>query len=74
MSIDVNSDGSNDNSQSLGTNTNTKEYRIAVVESSSGHLWVFGIEGSAVGIKPYQGATLEEIWEPLVPYMSIIHI
>jgi len=68
LSIDINSDGSNDNSQSLGTNTNAKEYTIAVDESSSGHLWVFGIEGTAVGIKPNQGATLEEFWEPRVPY------
>ena len=68
LSIDINSDGSNDNSQSLGTNTNAKEYSIAVDDSSSGHLWVFGIEGTAVGIKPNQGATLEEFWEPRVPY------
>ena len=68
LSIDTNSDGSNDNSQSIGTNTNAKEYTISVDESSSGHLWVFGIEGTAVGIKPTQGATLEEFWEPRVPY------
>ena len=68
LSIDINSDGSNDNSQSIGTNTNAKEYTISVDESSSGHLWVFGIEGTAVGIKPTQGATLEEFWEPRVPY------
>ena len=29
---------------------------------------MFGIEGTAVGIKPNQGATLEEFWEPRVPY------
>ena len=68
LSIDTNSDGSNDNSQSIGTTTNAKEYTISVDESSSGHLWVFGIEGTAVGIKPTQGATLEEFWEPRVPY------
>ena len=68
LSIDINSDGTNDNSQSVGTNTNAKEYVISVDESSSGHLWVFGIEGTAVGIKPNQGATLEEFWEPRVPY------
>tara|TARA_B100002052_G_scaffold240722_1_gene225031 strand:- start:519 stop:2897 length:2379 start_codon:yes stop_codon:yes gene_type:complete len=68
LSIDTNSDGTNDVSQSVGTNTNAKEYTIVVDESSSGHLWVFGIEGTAVGVKPTQGATLEEFWEPRVPY------
>ena len=56
----INSDGSNDNSQSLGTNTNTKEYTIAVDESSSGHLWVFGIEGTAVGIGAYSLGKAQE--------------
>jgi len=68
LTVDINSDGSNDNGQSFGTNTNTKEYSINVDDSSSGHLWVFGIEGTAVGLKPTQGATLEEFWEPRVPY------
>jgi hypothetical protein len=39
-----------------------------VDDSSSGHLWVFGVEGTALGVKPTQGATLEEYWEPRVPY------
>ena len=68
LTVDINSDGSNDNGQSFGTNTNTKEYSIDVDDSSSGHLWVFGIEGTALGLKPTQGATLEEYWEPRVPY------
>jgi len=68
LTVDINNDGSNDNGQSFGTNTNTKEYSINVDGSSSGHLWVFGIEGTAVGLKPTQGATLEEFWEPRVPY------
>ena len=68
LTIDTNSDGSNDNSQSFGTTTNTKEYSINVDDSNSGHLWVFGIEGTAIGLKPTQGATLEEYWEPRVPY------
>ena len=68
LTVDINSDGSNDNGQSFGTNTNTKEYSINVDDSSSGHLWVFGIEGTALGLKPTQGATLEEYWEPRVPY------
>ena len=68
LTIDVNSDGSDDNSQSFGTSSNTKEYVIDIDNGSSGHLWVFGIEGTAVGLKPTQGATLEEYWEPRVPY------
>ena len=44
LTVDINSDGSNDNGQSFGTNTNTKEYSINVDDSSSGHLWVFGID------------------------------
>ena len=68
LTVDINSDGSNDNGQSFGTSTNTKEYSIDVDDSSSGHLWVFGIEGTALGLKPTQGATLEEYWEPRVPY------
>ena len=68
LTIDTNSDGSNDNGQSFGTTTNTKEYSINIDDSSSGHLWVFGIEGTAIGLKPNQGATLEEFWEPRVPY------
>ena len=68
LTIDTNSDGSDDNSQSFGTNSNTKEYVIDIDNGSSGHLWVFGIEGTAVGLKPTQGATLEEYWEPRVPY------
>ena len=68
LTVDINGDGSNDNGQSFGTNTNTKEYSIDVDDSSSGHLWVFGIEGTALGLKPTQGATLEEYWEPRVPY------
>ena len=68
LTIDTNSDGSDDNSQSFGTDSNTKEYIIDIDNGSSGHLWVFGIEGTAVGLKPTQGATLEEYWEPRVPY------
>ncbi len=68
LTIDTNSDGSNDNSQSLGTTTNSKSYTIDVNEANSNHLWVFGIEGSVMGVKPLQGTSLEEYWEPRVPF------
>ena len=68
LTIDTNGDGSNDNSQSLGTTTNSKSYSIDVNEANSGHLWVFGIEGTALGAKPFQGQTLEEYWEATVPF------
>jgi len=68
LTIDTNGDGSNDNSQSLGTTTNSKSYSIDVNEANSGHLWVFGIEGTALGAKPFQGQALEEYWEATVPF------
>ena len=74
VTVDTNNDGSNDVQAQTGTSSNSKFYEIDIDDSSNGHLWVFGIEGTAIGAKLTQGATLEEYWEPRVPYDMTVRL